>query len=85
MSFLQSFLSIKRYIKEPDSGLPLKCDMCEVEPPLYEPMCVQVSQHDALTYEERNEDEGEGEAERRDLEEGDLILNRQIWIRDDMG
>ena len=38
---------------EPDSGLPLKCDMCESVPPLDEPMCVQVCGTDALTYVER--------------------------------
>jgi len=39
--------------KEPDSGLPLKCDLCESEPPLEEPMCVQVCEPGCLTYEER--------------------------------
>jgi benzoyl-CoA reductase subunit BamC len=39
--------------KEPDSGLPLKCDLCENDPPLSEPMCVQWCYVDALTYEER--------------------------------
>ena len=43
------------YFKEPDSGLPLKCDMCEDVPPLDEPMCVQACKFDALTYEEREE------------------------------
>jgi len=41
---------------EPDSGLPLKCDMCESVPPLEEPMCVQVCGADALTYGERQVD-----------------------------
>jgi len=44
------------YFKEPDSGLPLKCDMCEDIPPLSEPMCVQACKFDALTYEERVEE-----------------------------
>jgi len=55
--------------KEPDSGLPLKCDMCEDDPPLSEPMCVQVCPHDALIYEER-EGEGEEEKPRQELEIG---------------
>ncbi len=38
--------------KEPDSGLPLKCDFCENDPPLEEPMCVQVCEPGCLTYEE---------------------------------
>jgi benzoyl-CoA reductase subunit BamC len=40
---------------ESDSGLPLKCDMCEADPPLEAPMCVQVCRTDALTYTEREE------------------------------
>ncbi|MCK9228883.1 MAG: hypothetical protein PHT96_11430 [Syntrophorhabdaceae bacterium] len=39
--------------KEPDSGLPLKCDMCEGEE---EPLCVKWCITDALIYEEREED-----------------------------
>lgn len=42
--------------KEPDSGLPLKCDMCEDDPPQKEPLCVQWCLNDALTYEEREEE-----------------------------
>ena len=41
------------WFKEPDSGLPLKCDMCEDIPPLSEPMCVQMCARDCLTYSER--------------------------------
>jgi benzoyl-CoA reductase subunit BamC len=41
--------------KEPDSGLPLKCDMCESDPDLPEPMCVQWCLNDALIYETREE------------------------------
>ena len=57
------------YFKEPDSGLPLKCDMCEAVPPLEEPMCVQVCRVDALTYEEREEESGEEET-REEMEIG---------------
>ncbi len=39
--------------KEPDSGLPLKCDLCESDPPLDKPMCVQACEPGCLTYEER--------------------------------
>ncbi|AOY59225.1 4Fe-4S ferredoxin, iron-sulfur-binding protein [Desulfococcus multivorans] len=38
--------------KEPDSGLPLKCDMCEGEP---EPLCVKWCLVGALVLEEREE------------------------------
>ena len=55
--------------KDPDSGLPLRCDMCEDEPPLEEPMCVQVCLTDALTYEER-EEEVEEEEQLDELEMG---------------
>ena len=51
---------------EPESGLPLICDMCEDEPPLPEPMCVQVCDFGALTYEEREEEVEEQEEEQRD-------------------
>ena len=39
--------------KEPDSDLPLKCDQCESDPTLDEPMCVKWCLADALVYEER--------------------------------
>jgi len=47
--------------KEPDSGLPLKCDMCESVPPLEKPMCVDACTFGALTYEEREEARAEEE------------------------
>ena len=43
----------RNMFKEPDSGLPLKCDMCEGEE---EPLCVKWCITDALIYEEREED-----------------------------
>jgi len=55
--------------KEPDSGLPLKCDMCESDPDLSEPLCVQWCLNDALIYEER-EEEAEEEESREELEIG---------------
>jgi benzoyl-CoA reductase subunit BamC len=49
--------------REPDSGLPLKCDLCESDPPLEKPMCVQVCEPGCLTYEEREvvDEKEEGE------------------------
>ena len=47
--------------KEPDSGLPLKCDMCESDPTLERPMCVQWCLAEALRYEERQEGAAEPE------------------------
>ncbi|WP_319526325.1 (4Fe-4S)-binding protein [uncultured Desulfosarcina sp.] len=52
--------------KEPDSGLPLKCDMCEGEE---EPLCVKWCITDALVLEER-EEEVEVAAEQEDLDMG---------------
>jgi benzoyl-CoA reductase subunit BamC len=55
-SFCPASCPSRDYFKEPDSGLPLKCDMCEDDPPLSEPMCVQACKFDALIYEEREEE-----------------------------
>ncbi len=52
--------------KEPDSSLPLKCDMCEGED---EPLCVKWCITDALTYELR-EEEGAEEERPEELETG---------------
>jgi len=52
--------------KEPDSGLPLKCDMCEGEE---EPLCVKWCITDALVLEER-EEEVEVAAEQEELDMG---------------
>ena len=59
--FCRASCPSRTIFKEPDSGLPLKCDMCESDPPLSEPMCVQWCINDALTYEEREEEETEEE------------------------
>lgn len=65
--------------KEPDSGLPIKCDMCESDPPLEEPVCVQVCRVDALTYEEI-EVQAEEQEEREELEIGlESLTNRYGW------
>lgn len=52
-SFCGASCPARDYFVEPDSGLPLKCDMCESVPPLPKPVCVQVCGTDALTYLER--------------------------------
>ena len=56
--------------KEPDSGLPLKCDMCEGED---EPLCVKWCLNDVLVYEER-EIWVEEEMEKKKQEELDIGL-----------
>lgn len=55
--------------KEPDSKLPLKCDMCEDDPPLDKPLCVQWCINDALIYEEKEVEETE-EVKLADVEIG---------------
>ena len=66
----------REFFKEPDSGLPLKCDMCENNPPLDEPMCVQVCPYEALIYEDR-EEEGEDEPTQKELETGlEALVNK---------
>jgi benzoyl-CoA reductase subunit BamC len=69
------------YFKEPDSGLPLKCDMCESVPPLPEPMCVQACKFDALTYAEREEDVVEEEVSRSEIEIGIQALIRRYGAK----
>jgi benzoyl-CoA reductase subunit BamC len=70
--------------KEPDSGLPLKCDMCESDPPLSEPMCVEWCLNDALTYEEREEEVDE-EEELEDLDIGLEALANRYGLQKLMG
>ncbi len=57
--FCRASCPSRNVFKEPDSGLPLKCDMCEDDPPQKEPLCVQWCMAGALTYEEREEEAGE--------------------------
>ena len=52
-SFCRASCPSRDYFIEPDSGLPLKCDMCESVPPLSQPMCVQVCEPGCLTYVEK--------------------------------
>jgi benzoyl-CoA reductase subunit BamC len=65
-SFCRASCPSREDFKEPDSGLPLKCDMCEGEE---EPLCVKWCLVDALTLEER-EEEVEEQEEMEDLELG---------------
>ena len=52
-AFCRASCPARSYFKEPDSGLPLRCDMCEGEET---PLCVQVCLNEALIYEEREEE-----------------------------
>ena len=42
--------------------------MCKIDPPLDEPMCVQVCRCDALTYVEREKEDVAEEEEREEME-----------------
>ncbi|GAI38880.1 unnamed protein product, partial [marine sediment metagenome] len=55
-------------------------DMCEEEPPLPEPLCVQWCLSDALTYEER-EEEGEEEEKRGEMEIGLETLVKKYGLK----
>ncbi|NIM65372.1 MAG: (4Fe-4S)-binding protein [Candidatus Latescibacteria bacterium] len=78
-AFCRASCPSREIFKEPDSGLPLKCDMCESDPPLIEPMCVQWCLDDALTYEER-EEEGEEEEKIEEIEIGlESLANKHGW------
>ncbi|MFC2022680.1 (4Fe-4S)-binding protein [Chloroflexota bacterium] len=68
-SFCRASCPSRAAFKEPDSGLPLKCDMCEDDPPQEEPLCVKWCINDALTYEEK-EEEAEEEVKQEDVELG---------------
>lgn len=68
-AFCRASCPSRDLFKEPDSGLPLKCDMCESDPPQEKPLCVQWCLNDALIYEER-EEEVKDELNQEDLEVG---------------
>lgn len=59
-AFCRASCPSRDLFKEPDSGLPLKCDMCEGED---EPLCVKWCLVDALIYEEREEEVEEEETQ----------------------
>jgi benzoyl-CoA reductase subunit BamC len=78
-AFCRAACPSRDLFKEPDSALPLKCDMCESDPSLAEPMCVQWCLADALTYEERQE-EVQAEEPRQQLETGlEALANTHGW------
>lgn len=58
------------YFREPDSDLPLKCDMCEDDPTLDEPWCVKVCRCDCLTYVEYEVPVEADQEERGEMELG---------------
>jgi benzoyl-CoA reductase subunit BamC len=80
-AFCRAACPSRDLFKEPDSGLPLKCDMCESDPPLDEPMCVKWCLNDALIYEVREEEVEEEEPSREDIEVGLRSLADKYGLR----
>ncbi len=75
-AFCRASCPSRGLFKEPDSGLPLKCDMCESDPTLDKPMCVKWCLNDALIFEER-EVEVDDEVKQDELEIGlDSLANK---------
>lgn len=75
-AFCRASCPSRSEFKEPDSGLPLKCDMCSSDPTLETPLCVQWCLADALIYEEREEEVSE-ESTADELEIGlDALANK---------
>ncbi|MDA8236116.1 MAG: (4Fe-4S)-binding protein [Clostridia bacterium] len=68
-SFCGASCPARDLFKEPDSGLPLRCDMCEDDPEQKEPLCVQWCLAKALIYEEY-EEEVEEQVKLGDMETG---------------
>ena len=60
-SFCPASCPSRDLFKEPDSSLPLKCDLCGDPPPPEGPLCVKWCLANALTYWEKEEEEQEEE------------------------
>ena len=85
-AFCRASCPSRDLFKEPDSGLPLKCDMCESDPSLQEPLCVQWCLADALRFEQREVEEEEQPAA-EEVEAGLVALaHKHGWekVRDAM-
>ena len=81
-AFCRASCPSRDIFKEPDSDLPLKCDMCESDPTLEEPMCVQWCLADALTFEAREEEVDEEEDTVEELDAGlGALANTHGWSR----
>ena len=80
-AFCRASCPSRDIFKEPDSDLPLKCDMCESDPTLEEPLCVSWCLANALVYEEREEEVAE-EPKPEEVDEGVLALaHKHGWDR----
>jgi len=80
-AFCRAACPSRDLFKEPDSDLPLKCDMCESDPTVTEPWCVQWCLADALVYDER-EEEVPIEEPVEDLDVGlEALANKHGWAK----
>lgn len=80
-TFCRATCPSRDMFKDPDSGLPLKCDMCEGEE--NGPLCVEWCLNDVLIYEER-EEEVEEEVEVDEMEVGlEALIDK--YGRDKLG
>jgi len=81
-AFCRASCPSRDVFKEPDSGLPLKCDMCESDPTLEEPLCVQWCLADALIYEEREVEEEQEAPALEEVDEGlEALAHRHGWSK----
>jgi len=80
-SFCPASCPTRDFFIEPDSGLPLKCDMCESVPPLDEPLCVTACEPGCLTYVVREvETDVDDHATQQAMEQGVEALVRRHGI-----
>jgi benzoyl-CoA reductase subunit BamC len=78
-AFCRASCPSREAFKEPDSDLPLKCDLCESDPTIEVPMCVQWCLAEALTFEVR-EEEVEEEPKPEDVDAGlTALADRHGW------
>ncbi|MBC8424389.1 (4Fe-4S)-binding protein [bacterium] len=79
-AFCRASCPSRDIFKEPDSGLPLKCDMCESDPTLAEPLCVTWCLANALVYEEWEEEEEEERVVVEELDAGlEALAHKHGW------
>ncbi len=80
-AFCRASCPSRDLFREPDSDLPLKCDMCESDPTLETPWCVQWCLAEALVYEEREEETATA-APAEDLDNGlEAIARKHGWAK----
>jgi benzoyl-CoA reductase subunit BamC len=79
-TFCRASCPSRKDFKEPDSGLPLKCDMCESDPTIETPMCVKWCLTGALAFETREEESEEEPETVDDLELGlKALADKHGW------